>query len=168
MIAGDQARVTVSVALPPAEAFTIFTQDIDLWWRRGPKYRHLGDAGQGERALIAIEPHEGGRVFESLGDDGPVHDIGRVLAWQPPTRLVFEWRNAGFSPAEHTEVEVSFEPSANGTRVTVTHRGWAAIRADHPARHGQATAAFVRGLGLWWGEQLSSLRMAASIRASGR
>jgi hypothetical protein len=42
--------------------------------------------------------------------------------------------------------------------VTVTHRGWAAIRPDHPARHGQASAEFLRRLGLWWGEQLSSYR----------
>lgn len=154
---GDQVRATVTVALPPTEAFAIFTQQIDLWWRRGPKYRHLG----GERALIAIEPHVGGRVFESLGDQGPVQEIGRVLAWQPPSRLVFEWRNATFAPAERTEVEVGFEPAGSGTRVTVTHRGWAAIRADHPARHGQARATFLRSLGLWWGEQLSSLRRAA-------
>jgi uncharacterized protein YndB with AHSA1/START domain len=164
MIASDQARVTVSVAVPPGQAFRIFTEEIDLWWRRGPKYRHLG----GERALIAIEPFEGGRVFESLGgpgDGGPVQEIGRVLAWQPPRRLLFEWRNATFAPAERTEVEVVFEPAARGTRVTVTHRGWAALRPDHPARHGQATAAFIRGLGLRWGEQLGALRLAA-VRAS--
>ena len=160
MIAGDQARVTVSVAVPPALAFEIFTTEIDLWWRRGPKYRHLG----GERALIAIEPHEGGRVFESLGGSGPVQDIGRVLTWLPPARLVFEWRNATFAAAERTEVEVLFEAAGSGTRVTVTHRGWAAIRPDHPARHGQATAAFVRTLGLWWGDQLSALRLRASAR----
>jgi len=162
-LAGDQARVTVSVALPPAEAFEVFTQEIDLWWRRGPKYRHLG----GERAIIAIEPHVGGRVFESLVGDGPVQTIGRVLAWEPPARLLFEWRNAQFAPAEHTEVEVRFEPSGTGTRVTVVHRGWAAIRADHPARHGQETTAFVRSLGLWWGDQLSALRRRVVVKASG-
>jgi hypothetical protein len=52
MMPGDQARVTVSVAVPPHEAFEVFTQEIDLWRRRGQKYRHL----TGERALIAIEP----------------------------------------------------------------------------------------------------------------
>jgi len=161
MTAGDQARVTVGVALPPAEAFEVFTSEIDLWWRRGPKYRHIG----GGRALIAIEPHEGGRVFESLGDGGPVQEIGRVLAWQPPSRLLFEWRNATFSPAERTEVEVVFEGAGEGTRVTVTHRGWATIRADHPARHGKAVPVFVGELGRWWGEQMSSYRLAAKARA---
>jgi len=161
MIAGDQARVTVGVAVPPEVAFEVFTREIDLWWRRGPKYRHLG----GERALIAIEPHEGGRVFETLGDGGPVQVIGRVLAWQPPRRLLFEWRNANFAPAEHTEVEVMFAPAGAGTEVTVTHRGWAAIRADHPARHGHEAPAFVAMLGRWWGDQLSSYRLTAKLKA---
>jgi uncharacterized protein YndB with AHSA1/START domain len=161
MTPGDQARVTVSVAVPPHEAFEVFTQEIDLWWRRGPKYRHL----TGERALIAIEPRLHGRIFESMSDDGPVQEIGRVLHWQPPRRLVFEWRNATFAPAERTEVEVLFEPDANGTRVTVTHRGWAAIRADHPARHGRAVAAFIAELGAWWGGQMSVYRLQAKRRS---
>jgi uncharacterized protein YndB with AHSA1/START domain len=156
-MAGDQVRVTVSVAVLPHEAFEVFTQEIDLWWRRGPKYRHL----TGERALIAIEPKLHGRVFESIADDGPVHEIGRVLDWQPPHRLVFEWRNANFAPAERTEVEVLFEPDASGTRVTVTHRGWAAIRPDHPARHRQPVPVFIGELGAWWGSQMSVFRLHA-------
>jgi len=32
---GDRARVTVSVAVPPHEAFRLFTDEIGLWWRRG-------------------------------------------------------------------------------------------------------------------------------------
>ena len=165
MIPSDQARVTVSVAVPRQEAFEVFTQQIDLWWRRGPQYRQL----DGERALIAIEAHEGGRVFETLGDAGPVHEIGRVLAWEPPARLLFEWRLANFAIDERTEVEVRFEAnSAGGTTVTVTHRGWAAIRADHPARHGQNSAEFLRRLGLWWADQLGIYRLAASEAPQGR
>lgn len=161
MTAGDQVRVTVDVAVPPQTAFEVFTQEIDLWWRRGPKYRHFG----GAQALVAIEPHAGGRVFESHGGDGPVQEIGRVLDWQPPARLRFEWRNASFAPAERTEVEVLFVAAGSGTRVTVTHRGWAAIRPDHPARHGQPVPAFVRGLGLWWGEQVRTYRAQAALKA---
>ena len=48
-------------------------------------------------------------------------------------------------------------------RATVgVHRGWAAIRPDHPARHGQDVPAFLRMMGLWWGDQLSLLRILAS------
>ncbi len=150
--------MTVSVAAPPELAFEVFTAEIDLWWRRGLQYRRFG----GARALIAIEPREGGRVFETPGGDGPVHEIGRVLQWQPPTRLRFEWRLSNFAPGERTEVDVLFEADWDGTRVTVTHTGWNAIRPDHPARHGETNAAFLRRLGLWWGGQLSVYRIHAS------
>ncbi|MEO8103167.1 MAG: hypothetical protein ABI790_11600 [Betaproteobacteria bacterium] len=96
--AGDQATVTITVAVAPDEAFLLFTRDINLWW------------------------------------------------W-----LV------NFAPDERTEVEVLFSPSASGTRVTVIHRGWSALRRDHPARHGLIGAEFIRMIGLWWGEQLKAL-----------
>jgi hypothetical protein len=35
----------------------------------------------------------------------------------------------------------------------------AALRPDHPARHGLQGADFSRMIGLWWGEQMSSLRL---------
>jgi hypothetical protein len=38
----ETARVSVSVAVPLAVAFEIFTRDIDRWWRRGVKFRHAG------------------------------------------------------------------------------------------------------------------------------
>ena len=159
MTNGDQARVTVGVAVAPHNAFDIFTREIDLWWRRGPRFRRE----RGERALIAIEGHEGGRVFESAHADAPAQDVGRVLVWQPPSRLVFEWRADNFAPHESTEVEVTFEPApGGGTIVTVTHRGWSAIRGDHPVRHGQPAAAFIGARGLWWGGLLASYRLRAS------
>ena len=40
MTPGDQARVTVGVAVPPEEAFRVFTQEVDLWWRRGRRFRN--------------------------------------------------------------------------------------------------------------------------------
>ena len=49
-------------------------------------------------------------------------------------------------------------PRRSGTDVTATHRGWAEIRDDYPARHGQAVAAFVGSMGRWSGDQLSALR----------
>jgi len=73
-------------------------------------------------------------------------------------RHAFSWRNTNFAPDEHTAVEVSFSPTAHGTLVCVTHRGWSALRADHPARHGRQGALFNRMIGLWWGERMSSLR----------
>lgn len=157
---GDQARVTVSVAVPAAEAWRLFTTEIDLWWRRGRRFRNA----PGDRGIVALEPGVGGRVFESFTTDGgeQVVEIGRIHEWQPPERLCFAWRAANFAPHEWTEVEVSFEATPSGTRVTVLHRGWGAIRPDHPVRHGLAPAAFLRMMGLWWGDQLTSLRLRAA------
>jgi uncharacterized protein YndB with AHSA1/START domain len=163
MPAGDQARVTVGVAVPPEEAFRVFTEEVNLWWRRGRRFRNAPDDAPGGGGLVHIEPREGGRLFESFETAAgeQVVEMGRVLVWQPPERLLLRWRAANFAPHEHTEVEVVFKAvaSGKGTQVTVTHRGWAAIRADHPVRHGQASAEFIRTMGLWWGDQLTTLRL---------
>ncbi|WAS96755.1 SRPBCC domain-containing protein [Nannocystis punicea] len=161
-IRGDAANVTVSVAVPPELAFSIFTEEIDQWWRRGSRYRVAGK----HRGIIHLEPQVGGRLFESFTtDDGErVVETGRVLVWEPPTRLVFEWRASNFAPSERTEVEVVFTPSGDGTMVHVQHRGWSELRPDHPVRHGQAAPAFLRGIGLWWGDLMTALREHAAAR----
>jgi uncharacterized protein YndB with AHSA1/START domain len=163
---GDQATVSVGLAVAPTEAFRVFTEEIDLWWRRGRRFRNA----PGERGIVCIEPGVGGRLFESYaGERGErVVETGRVLAWEPPQRLVFEWRAINFAPHERTEVEVRFEPTARGgTRVTVVHRGFAALRPDHPVRHGQAAAAFIRTMGMWWGDLLTALRLRTEGRGPG-
>ena len=152
----EQARVSISVAIPPTLAFEIFTNQIDLWWRRGPQFRHAGQRA----GFIRLEPEVGGRLFESIDTpEGPsVFEVGRVRLWEPPLRLAFSWRNANFAPSESTDVEVEFAPTGTGTLVIVTHRGWEVLPSDHPARHGNVGAQFSRMIGLWWGQQMSSLQ----------
>lgn len=153
--AGDRAAASVLVEVPAAEAFRIFTEEIDQWWRAGLKFRNGT-----ERSVVHLEAKLGGRLFESFGpsDARTVIETGRVTVFEPSKRLVLEWRAANFAPGEVTQVEVVFKAQSTGTLVTVTHTGWASIRGDHPVRHGQPTAAFLRGLGLWWGDLLTSLR----------
>ena len=153
---GDQATVSVFVAVAPADAFDVFTRETDLWWRRGFRYRLAGR----RPGTLYFEPGVGGRLFESFETESGtrVYEAGRVTVWDPPSRLVVNWRNSNFSPDESTELEVLFEPSGEGTRVTVQHRGWAALKPDHPARHGLEGAAFSRMMGLWWSDLLTSMR----------
>ena len=160
----DQARVTVLVEVPPDIAFRVFTEEIDQWWRRGLKYRVSGKG----RGILHLEGRVGGRLFESVESKNGTRVIesGSVLAWDPPRRLLLEWRAVNFAPSEKTEVEVLFDPSPSGTRVTVTHRGWSTIRADHPARHGLEVAPFLRMIGLFWGDLMTSMRL-HSIRENG-
>ncbi len=159
---GDEARASVGLSIPPDEAFRVFTEEVDLWWRRGRRFRNApGGAG----GIVRIEPGVGGRLLEAYAVEGQelAREIGRTLAWEPPHRLLLRWRAANFEPHEHTEVEVLFKPQgASGTLVTVIHRGWAAIRADHPVRHGLAVPAFLRMMGLWWGDLLTGLRLRAA------
>ena len=75
-LAGDKATVTVTVPVDIAEAFRVFTEEIDLWWRRGRRFRNApGDSG-----LIRLEPGAGGRVFESFGSGAgaTVIEVGRI------------------------------------------------------------------------------------------
>jgi uncharacterized protein YndB with AHSA1/START domain len=156
---GDQAKVTVLVRVPPEDAFAIFTTEIDQWWRRGPRFRASGK----RRGILHLEPHEGGRLFESIetASGETVVETGRVTAWEPPSRLVLTWRATNFAPSETTEVEVTFAASPSGTQVTVVHRGWSKIRSDHPVRHGADVPTFVRSMALYWSGLLSALRVHA-------
>lgn len=162
---GDQAIVNLHVAVEPAVAFEVFTTEIDRWWRRGVKFRVAGR----RPGALQLEPHVGGRLFESYDTVAGTRlaEIGRVTVWQPPSRLVFIWRAANFVAGEQTEVEVRFDPIKRGTATSLTliHRGWASIRPDHPARHGDDVPTFIRNMGLWWGDLMSSLREHLTTRA---
>jgi uncharacterized protein YndB with AHSA1/START domain len=154
-MAADQAKVMVRVSASPARAFEAFTRDINLWWQRGPRFRNA----PGDQGLMCMEPRLGGWVFESFrqGDAETVIEIGRITHWDPPHRLCFDWRNANLAPDEVTQVEITFAAQGDATLVTVVHSGWSHIRPDHPARHGQDDAAFLRSTGIWWADTLRSL-----------
>lgn len=153
---GDTARVSVFVAVAPADAFDVFTREIDLWWKTGPRYR----IGRLQPGRLFFEPRLGGRLFETFDAASGERsvDVGLVTAWTPPFRLELEWRNANFAPGEKTFVEVLFTPSGEGTLVSVRHYGWGSLREGHPARHGLVGPDFSRMIGLWWGSLMSGLR----------
>jgi hypothetical protein len=149
---GDGAKASVFVSVGPAEAFAVFTDEIDLWWRTGPRFRIAGK----QRGRLAFEPGVGGRLFETFG--ARTFEVGRIAAWEPGARLAFEWRGVNFEPDQVTFVEVEFRGVGDGTMVSVSHRGWLGLPPDHPARHGHAPAAFDRMIGMWWGDLLTALR----------
>ncbi|HVZ75093.1 MAG TPA: SRPBCC domain-containing protein [Polyangia bacterium] len=103
----------------PAHAFRTFTEGMTRWW---PPQHHIGKS---PLARMVVEPRVGGRWY-SVCEDGSECDIGRVLAWEPPARLVLSWQITSawaFDPAFVTEVEVTFTPvEARRTRVTFEHR----------------------------------------------
>jgi uncharacterized protein YndB with AHSA1/START domain len=161
MSSAETARVTTFVAVSPDDAFDVFTEEIDRWWQRGQRFRMMR-AAQSE--LRFERDARGRRLVERSGDE--LFEIGRVLAWEPGRRLVFEWRASNFAADECTEVEVRFEPSGAGTRVTLEHRGWEAIRREHPVRHGREGGAFGAMIGAYWGELMSGYRQYGSAPSS--
>jgi uncharacterized protein YndB with AHSA1/START domain len=73
---------------------------------------------------VVIEPRTGGRWFERA-EDGTETDWGKVMAWDPPGRLLLAWQIDGswaFDPAFVTELELTFAPEGTGTLVTLEHR----------------------------------------------
>jgi uncharacterized protein YndB with AHSA1/START domain len=72
-----------------------------------------------------MEPRVGGRWFERAAD-GTETNWGKVLAWDPPGRVLLAWQiNASwtYDPDLLTEVEMSFADQGDGTTlVTLEHR----------------------------------------------
>ncbi|HTJ82576.1 MAG TPA: SRPBCC domain-containing protein [Polyangiaceae bacterium] len=164
---GDTASASVYVAVSPEDAFDVFTREIDLWWKQGPKFRIAGK----KPGRLHFEPALGGGVFEtvvlSAKDASPserTFHVGTVTAFDPPRSLSLEWRLSNFAPDEKTFVEITFAPMGVGTLVSVRHSGWSKLRAGHPARHGLEGAAFARMIGMWWGELMTALREHVATR----
>ena len=148
------SRVIVSlrVAASAERAFAAFTDDVGLWWRPNAFFSFTPRSP----GMVSFEGRLGGRFIETL-PNGKVFEIGRITAWEPGVRLAFGWRQATFTPDQHTEVEVRFEPVGDQTRITVEHRGWDTVPAGHVARHGFPDMLFLRRHGDWWRALLASL-----------
>jgi uncharacterized protein YndB with AHSA1/START domain len=118
---------TVEVKAPPARAFELFATRMGQWWPRG---RTVGAAPHVD---IIVEPEAGGRWYERDAE-GRETPWGKVLAWDPPGRLLLGWQldsRFAFDPDFVTEVELTFTPIAGGgTRVTLEHRDLERFGAD--------------------------------------
>jgi uncharacterized glyoxalase superfamily protein PhnB len=125
----------VTVAVDPQTAFAVFTEEIDLWWVRGPINFHDAARAIGMRC----EPGVGGRLLELYSQDASdALELGRITTWQPGSLLAWD------SSVDDVSVEVRFEPAHGGTAVTV-HATIPAGRTDHGG------TAWVRVVPGWYG-----------------
>ena len=111
-------RKSIQVNATPERAFDVFTSGIGRWW---PKTHKIGKA---DLDRPVIEPRSGGRWYE-IDVDGSECEIGRVAAWDPPSRLLLIWQltpEFTYDPDLITEVEILFTADGNGTRVDLEHR----------------------------------------------
>ena len=112
--------VALRVKATPERAFDGFVREIGLWWKPNGLFQTTPRA---PGRLAFEDGPEGRRLIETLAN-GKVFEIGRIGAWEPPSRLVFSYRQANFPLDLHTEVEVSFEAVGEETRVSIEHRGF--------------------------------------------
>lgn len=101
-----RAEASVEVDADPETAFRIFTEEVDLWWVRGPI--NFYDASR--LAELRMEPGQGGRVVEVYGN-GDLYVRQRITVWEPGSRLML--RSADM------EVDIRFASTEKGTRVDV-------------------------------------------------
>ena len=119
-------RKSIRVNVNADRAFDIFTSGIGRWWPH--------DHGIGKKPFTpVIETRLGGRWYE-LAEDGTQTNIGKVVAWEPPTRFVVTWDiNSQWKPdpTVSSEVEIKFIPDgANATRVELEHRKFEQMGAE--------------------------------------
>jgi uncharacterized protein YndB with AHSA1/START domain/uncharacterized protein YciI len=97
-----------------ASAFEVFTAEIGSWWPLG------NHSVFGKDATVAFADDQ----LVEQGPDGDEAIWGKVLDWDPPTRLRITW-HPGSDPAKASEVEVTFaEIPGDQVLVTLEHRGW--------------------------------------------
>jgi DNA-binding transcriptional ArsR family regulator/uncharacterized protein YndB with AHSA1/START domain len=111
----------IVVDAPPALTFELFV-DQERWW---PITTHHLAQPAGEQ--VVLEPFVGGRWYE-VSSDGSETDWGRVLAYEPPHRILLSWQmSANWAhepdPDRGSEIEVTFVAEAdNRTRLLYEHR----------------------------------------------
>jgi uncharacterized protein YndB with AHSA1/START domain len=112
-------RRSVEVKTSVEHAFEVFTAGFGSWWP------HSHTIGKGKLKTAVIEPHVGGRWYGE-DEDGATAEWGKVLAFEPPSRVLLAWQISDqwrFDPQVMTEVEIRFTPiAAELTRVELEHR----------------------------------------------
>ena len=127
-------QTSIVVDASQERAFTFFSQDIGKWW---PPEHHILE---GELAEMVFEPRVGGNIYDRA-TNGNECRWARVLAYDPPERVVFSWDislqwQIETDPAKTSEIEVRFVPEGDTrTRVELEHRhldrhgdGWEGMR----------------------------------------
>jgi uncharacterized protein YndB with AHSA1/START domain len=127
----------VVVNAPIERAFAVFTEQFGAI---KPREHNLLAVPIAETVL---EPRVGGHIYDR-GVDGSVCRWARILAFEPPRRLVFAWDIGATwqletDPARASEVEVRFTAqSAQRTLVEIEHR--------HLDRHGPGWQSLADGV----------------------
>src|SRR5262245_21699631 len=132
--AETSVRTSIVVEAPIERAFRFFTEHFGSF---KPPEHNLLEVEIGE---TVFEPFVGGALYDR-DVDGSECRWARVLAYEPPERVVISWDISAqwqieTDPAKTSEVEVRFiEEATDRTRVELEHRnlerhgeGWEGVR----------------------------------------
>ena len=135
MSEGRSRSSSVEVAADPLTAFTVFTDELDLWWVRGP----INAYDSGRLVEMRCEPGVGGRILEVYdAETGQALELARITVWDPGRHLA--WK----SSLDDVSVDVRFDPTATGTTVRLE----STVSAGGEDRGGSA---FVSVTPAWFG-----------------
>ena len=149
-------RRQIVVEAPLDKAFTTFVERIGDY--KPPEHNMLG----APIVRTTFDPHVGGHIYD-VGEDGSECRWARVLAFEPPDRVVFSWDigptwQPETDPDNASEVEVRFvAETPERTRVELEHR--------HLERHGPGWEGLRQGVGDEGGWPLYLARYAALFSA---
>jgi uncharacterized protein YndB with AHSA1/START domain len=133
----EPIRKSIVVNTGVERAFSLFINQFDAIKPRGHNLLSV------PIAETVFEPRAGGHVYD-VGIDGSRCEWSRVLAYEPPSRVVISWDigptwQMEADPAKTSEVEVRFiAESDDRTRVELEHR--------HIDRHGEGWQAVADGV----------------------
>jgi uncharacterized protein YndB with AHSA1/START domain len=133
-VGATPVKQSIVVEAPIAHAFKVFTEKFGSF--KPPEHNLLGV----EIAETVFEPRVGGHIYDR-GADGSECRWGRVLAYEPPHRVLLSWDispqwQIETDPEKTSEWEVWFTAETpNRTRVDLEHRklerhgsGWEGVR----------------------------------------
>jgi uncharacterized protein YndB with AHSA1/START domain len=120
-VAETSVRTSIVVEAPVERAFSVFTEEFGSF--KPPEHNMLAV----EIAETVFEPRVGGHLYDR-GIDGSECRWARVLAFEPPNRVMFSWDispqwQIETDPEKTSEVEVRFVSEGPArTRVELEHR----------------------------------------------
>jgi uncharacterized protein YndB with AHSA1/START domain len=130
----DVVRREIVVEAPIAQAFATFVERFGDF--KPPEHNLLG----APIARTTFESRVGGHIYD-VAEDGSECRWARILAFEPPDRVVFSWDisprwQLESDPDRASEVEVRFVAETTGrTRLELEHRnldrhgpGWESVR----------------------------------------
>lgn len=110
MTAPRAVNSSIEVAVDPATAFKVFTEELDSWWLQGP----INFFDTARAYFMRMEPGVGGRIIEVYDKrTGDGLELARITVWEPGERVAWT------SSLDDVEIDIRFEKSPGGTEVRV-------------------------------------------------